>query len=76
MDRWSFKLENQDGSPVYATTHNNQPLKLLPEEVSAQVLIEIAGRVKEWLRIEKNVTLNVVLTVPAYFSTNARNKTI
>lgn len=73
MDKWPFKVINQEGNPRFEVIYEEEKKRLSPEEISSMVLIKMKEIAEDY--VGSPVT-DAVITVPAYFNDSQRQATM
>ncbi|KAA3671640.1 heat shock 70kDa protein 1/2/6/8 [Paragonimus westermani] len=70
---WPFKICDEDGLPMVEVTHKGEKQRRRAEEISSLILRNLMEAVNDRLGV---VVRDAVITVPAYFNQDQRQKTI
>ena len=77
MKHWPFKIVEcpKTGKPQICVRYLKETKKFYAEEISAMILSKLKQNACDYLGINKNETVDAIVTVPAYFSDSQRQST-
>lgn len=71
---WPFKIREEYGNPVIELVYNQKVSHFTPNDLISDLFTIIKQKVDEFLQQDRDLTTNIVLTVPSYYNFQQRKQ--